>query len=166
MRALLTAVALTAGLAGAASAQEIDRLRALGARPAVDPLEGHWLASDPDGELSTRSVVHIYRRNGRLYGRIVRTLDAQGRELSPVCERCVGDLKGKRYTEIEFIRDLKPTSKGWTGGSVIDLRPGALQGALANCDLSLQDDDKAVLHGYLGLRWLGRSSTWVRHAEP
>ncbi len=166
MRWRLALLAVWAGLVGATSAQELDRLRVPGARPAADPLEGHWLASDPDGEPSTRSVIHIYRRNGRLFGRIVRTLDAEGRELTPVCERCMGDLKGKRYTDIEFIRDLKPAANGWVGGSVIDLRPGALQGALASCDLTLQGDDKAVLHGYMGMRWLGRSSTWVRSAEP
>ncbi|MDP4300754.1 DUF2147 domain-containing protein [Leptothrix discophora] len=168
--ALTLSAAAMAWLAGAllgneASAQDIDRLRALSTRLAPDPLEGQWLAVDPDAETPTRSIIQIYRRNGRLFGRIVKTMDAQGHELEPVCERCVGDLRGKRYTEIEFIRDLKPSGSGWVGGAVVDLRPGPLQGALASCDLTLQGE-RAVLHGYMGLRWLGKSSIWVRHIGP
>lgn len=140
--------------------------RGLDGPSVADPLEGYWLAKDPDDELSTRSVIHIYRRSGRLYGRIVRTFDVSGREVFPVCERCPGELKGRLYSDVEFIRDLRPRGKGWADGWVIDLRPGPLQGAQASCDLTLQGDGMAVLHGYIGFRWLGRSSTWVRHPKP
>jgi uncharacterized protein (DUF2147 family) len=147
-------------------AEEVDRSRFLDVRPTPDPLEGYWLARDPDGVVSTRSVIRIYRRSGRLHGRIVLTMSANGDQLTPVCERCPGDLKGRPFSDFDFIRDLRPSGKAWTGGSVIDLRPGPLQGILASCDLTLQNDDTAVLHGYLGLRWLGRSSIWTRYIEP
>ncbi|MGY0195865.1 DUF2147 domain-containing protein [Leptothrix sp. BB-4] len=138
---------------------------AAAAPPPPDPLEGEWLAADPDARQSTRSVIRIQRREGRLFGRIVRTLDADGREIAPACEHCLGDLKGRAYTDIEFIRDLKPGTRGWTGGTVIDLRPGAWQGTIANCELSLKGD-KAVLLGYIGMRWLGRTSVWERLPRP
>jgi hypothetical protein len=125
-------------------------------------LEGFWLAREQEGDGATRSVIHLYLRQGRLHGRIVRTLDAQGREISPVCVRCAGENKGKPYSDIEFIRDLKPTPQGATDGTVLDLRPGSMQGLTANCDVILKGRDTAVLHGYLGPRWLGRSSTWQR----
>jgi hypothetical protein len=161
-------LALTMGLAvmspGRAYSAELHvRQESL---PSADPLEGHWMASDPDGGVATRSVIHLYRRDGLLFGRIVRTFDDKGDEVWPRCERCPGDLRGKRFDDIEFIRDLRPTGKAWAGGSVLDLRPGPLQGTQASCDLTLRDDGKAVLHGYIGLRWLGRSSIWIRHQEP
>lgn len=126
------------------------------------PLEGYWLARDDEGDAPTRSVIHLYLRQGRLHGRITRTLDAQGLEIAPVCVRCPGENRGRPYTDIEFIRDLKPTRQGAMDGTVIDLRPGAMQGLTAHCDLTLRGRDTAVLHGYLGPRWLGRSSTWQR----
>ncbi len=125
-------------------------------------LEGYWLARDEEGDGSTRSVIHLYLRQGRLHGRIVRTLDEQGQEISPVCVRCPGENRGKPFSAIEFVRDLKPTPEGATEGTVIDLRPGSMQGLTAYCDLTLRGRDTAVLHGYLGPRWLGRSSTWQR----
>jgi uncharacterized protein (DUF2147 family) len=167
-RLALVRLVLATGLveASGGQAQEVSPPQSTDTRAVADPLEGHWVGKDPDGSMLTSSVIRIYRRDGRLYGKIVRTVDEKGREIHPVCERCPGDLKGARFTDIEFIRDLRHTGKAWTDGSVIDLRPGPLQGTVASCDLTLQDDGTAVLHGYLGLRWLGRASTWVRLVEP
>lgn len=144
----------------------LDDVRVLAPRSGLERVVGYWLAIDLEGERPNRSVIHVYHREGRLYGRIVRTLDARGHEIHPVCDRCAGDLKGLPYSQIEFIRDLRPTADGWTGGTVIDLRPGPLQGTVASCDLILLDGDRAELRGYLGPRWLGRSSVWIRQAGP
>lgn len=124
-------------------------------------LVGKWLAADDDTPQKYSSIVETYLQGDRLFARILKTVDARGNEIDPVCENCPGDLKGKPTKGMVFVSDLRKQGDRWVGGRVIDLRAGATQGWIATCDLTLIDS-KAVLHGYLGLRALGKSSYWVR----
>lgn len=129
-----------------------------------EPLIGKWLAADDDAPQKGSSIVETYLQGDRLFARILKTMDAHGNEIDPVCENCPGELKGKPTKGVVFVSDLRKQGDRWVDGRVIDLRAGATQGWIATCDLTLIDS-KAVLHGYLGIRALGKSSYWVRLPE-
>jgi len=128
---------------------------------ADEPLLGKWHAVDDDSSSGIASIVELYLQGDRLFGRIIKTVDAKGNELHPVCANCPGDLRGKPTKGMQFVWDLRKEGNKWVDGHVIDLRSGPTQGIEASCDLSMADS-KAVLHGYIGIRAFGKSSQWSR----
>lgn len=131
------------------------------ANAADEPLLGKWHALDDDSPLGIASIVELYLQGDRLSGRIIKTVDASGNELHPVCENCTGELRGKPIKGMQFIWSLRKQGNKWVDGHVIDLRSGPTQGFEASCDLSMVDS-KAVLHGYIGIRAFGKSNQWSR----
>lgn len=127
---------------------------------AQESLKGRWIAPDEKSNGVT-SVVELYQTNEQLHGRILSTLNAEGREIYPVCENCSGILRGSQLKGMTFITGLVQGQDGWTDGQVIDLRPGLMQGMKASCEISLVNG-KAVILGYFISRKWGQSSTWVR----
>jgi uncharacterized protein (DUF2147 family) len=125
-----------------------------------DLILGLWRAID-NNNAATTSVIELYLDGPLLNGRIFKLLDENGREISPICERCTGGQKGKPIVGMTFISGLKRTGTKWVDGKVVDLRPGALQGITANCEIE-NIGDKVRLYGYLGMRILGRESIWIR----
>ena len=128
--------------------------------PAAEAIQGKWLAPD-ESSAGVTSVVDLYVRHEHLFGRILITRNAQGQEIHPICEKCPGPLRGMPIKGMEFIRDLKPDSRGWVDGQVLDLRPGITQGMFASCDVSV-DREKVHFFGYLLSRALGKVSIWTR----
>jgi len=131
---------------------------------AGEPLVGYWRA--PAGDDSGRSsIVELFVRDDRLFGRIVRSEAADGSVMHPVCERCAEPLKGQPMQGMEFVRDLRKDGDAWVDGRVVDLRPGWTQGLTGICELRLVDSEHAELLGYRGLRAFGETSRWTRILE-
>lgn len=105
--------------------------------------------------------MEIIIKNEKLQGRVVRILDKQGREISPVCIKCqdVQNVIG-----MVFIRDLKRAGTKWVDGRVVDLRPGLTQGFQARCEIEYVNG-KLRLFGYKwewSREWLNGTSYWDR----
>jgi hypothetical protein len=129
-----------------------------------EPLVGYWRA--PAGDDSGRSsIVELFIRDERLYGRIVRTEAADGSVQHPVCERCAEPHKGQPVQGIEFVTGLRKDGDAWVDGRVMDLRPGWTQGLTGICELRLVDGHAELL-GYRGLRAFGETSIWTRVPAP
>ncbi len=158
--AALWAVALAACLLGSAGADaRADTPAAAPGEQALAVL-GTWHA--PAGDDSGRaSIVELFLRDGQLYGRILRTVDAQGAEIDAACKGCPDDLAGQPLKGMTFVRDLKPDGDRWVDGRVMDLRPGWSQGMVGICEIRMVGD-RLELFGYRGLRALGETSTWTR----
>ncbi len=62
---------------------------------------------------------------------------------------------------LEVLRGLKPADgegNVWTGGSIYD----PTSGRTYSCNARMEGDDRLFLRGYLGIRLLGRTTTWTR----
>jgi glucan biosynthesis protein C len=62
---------------------------------------------------------------------------------------------------LEIVRDLAPagTDGGhWSGGTIYD----PTSGRSYSCDLTIVSGHRLLLHGYVGVRLLGRTTTWIR----
>lgn len=127
-----------------------------------DPLLGLWRAVDERS--GVRSTIELFLRDDQMFGKITSLKSKDGEDLNPVCESCRGELAGAKVIGAVFISGLRKNGNKWAGGKVVDLRPGALQGVIANCELEVVDG-RAKMFGYLW--FLGDVDYWVRvRGEP
>lgn len=115
---------------------------------------GLWKSTDHIDE-TERSVVLIYEKNGKLYGRIERLLPAA---TVTHCTGCEGDLKNKSLTGMVIITDLNKNGDAATGGKILD----PSNGKWYSCDIELESADKLKVTGYIGLPLLGKTMYWNR----
>ncbi len=115
---------------------------------------GRWKTiGDVDGK--EKSIVEIYRNDGKIYGRVVELLpDARLTQ----CQNCQGELKNKPIKGMVILHDLTETSNGATGGKVLDPSSGKTY----SCQLNLESPDKLKLRGYIGNPAFGKTQYWYR----
>ncbi len=115
---------------------------------------GRWkTVDDTDGK--EKSIIEIFEKNGKLYGRVDELLEDADKT---VCERCPGDLKNKPILGMIILTDLLKSHSGGTDGKILD--PGT--GKSYSCYIELETPDKLKLRGYLGLPAFGRTQYWYR----
>lgn len=138
----LAALAVCAGSAAGAQAE--------------DPT-GLWWADGGSAQ------VQIAEEADELRGRVVwlrSPFDADG---CPLVDRQNPDPEQRErpLVGIDILSGLHPDTSqpdSWTGGRVYD--PGS--GRSFSCALEMRGPDRMELRGYLGLRLLGRTTTWIR----
>ena len=117
-------------------------------------LVGRWLTIDDDGK-TPRSIVAIYERGGKLYGRVVEILDPAKRD--GICDLCTDDRKDRPLLGLEIIRGLEPDGEAWSGGTIVDPKSGRIY----RCEIRA-DDGFLDVRGYIGVSLFGRSQRWRR----
>ncbi len=116
---------------------------------------GSWETIDENsGEV--RSIIEIFERDGKLFGKIAKTMDASA---DPTCGTCSGKFKDQPYLGMEIMSDLEPGGeKEWEDGEVYDPESDKTYG------LSIWiEEDPNVLY-VRGKHWTGlyRTQTWRR----
>lgn len=116
---------------------------------------GKWKTID-DESGKEKSIVELFERDGKLFGRIVKILDTQ-KDPDPVCDKCPNDdpRYNKKIIGMEFIRDLTRDGQEYAGGDILDPEAGKVY----RCKLWLEGDDLLV-RGYWGPFY--RTQTWKR----
>ncbi len=70
-------------------------------------------------------------------------------------------LRGRELVGVELLRDLRPipsSPQSWADGEIYDPTSGRTYRAT----LSLDGPRRLLVRGYLGIRLLGRTTTWIR----
>lgn len=116
---------------------------------------GKWKTID-DETGAAKSVVEIYEANGKIYGKVVQILE-KGKE-DKLCEECKGDKKNKPIKGLVIIDGLSKNGNEWDGGKIIDPRSGKEY----KCAISLENENKLKVRGYVGFSLLGRTQYWTR----
>ena len=112
---------------------------------------GKWRTID-DETGQPKSVVEIYQKGGKYYGRVV---DLLMKPDDTVCEKCTGPLKGKRIVGMDVITGMVKNGDVYEGGQILD----PAKGKTYDCKLWLEGDTLKV-RGYLGFFY--RTQTWYR----
>lgn len=121
---------------------------------------GEWKTFD-DKTGKARAIVRIYEQDGRLFGKIERSL-MPGAE-SRVCAVCPDDRKDQPMLGLVIIRNMKRNDDGYAGGDILDPDTGSVY----RCKFHLEDNgSKLVLRGFIGVSILGRTQTWERQSSP
>ncbi len=116
---------------------------------------GKWKTIDDEtGE--ARSIVEIYERDGRVFGKIVEILNDDKKDAK--CEECPGADKDKPIQGLEIIKGLVKEDDEWTDGKILD----PVHGKLYKCYIALENPDKLKVRGYIGFSLLGRTQYWTR----
>ncbi len=116
---------------------------------------GKWKTID-DETGKARSIVEIYERSGKIYGKVIDILDAEKKK--NVCTNCSGEDKNKPIVGLVIIKGLSKDGEEYNSGKILD----PVTGKTYKCFLTLDGSDKLKIRGYIGLSLFGRTQTWHR----
>ncbi|MEO1051270.1 MAG: DUF2147 domain-containing protein [Bacteroidota bacterium] len=123
---------------------------------AQETVFGKWKTID-DETNEAKSIVEIYQRNGKVYGKIVKLFRNANEDPDPVCDKCPNDdpRKGKKIIGMEIMKDMKKDGSSYSGGKI--LKPD--EGDIYKCKIWLEDG-KLYVRGYWGFFY--RTQVWER----
>jgi uncharacterized protein (DUF2147 family) len=116
---------------------------------------GKWKTVD-DETGKPKSVVEIYEKSGKIYGKIIEIFEADKR--NRVCEDCSGEDKNKPILGMVIIKGLRKDGNEYGDGQILDPKNGKLY----KCVITLEGNDKLKLRGYIGVSLFGRTQYWSR----
>lgn len=121
---------------------------------------GTWITID-DETGKKKSKVELYKKDGKLYGKIVYLYPREGREENPKCTKCTGDRKNQPLIGLQIVRGLEWDGSEWEDGTICDPENGKIY----TCSIWLDEENKDRLHvrGYVGPFF--RTQTWIRVKE-
>lgn len=125
---------------------------------AQDAVIGKWKTID-DNTGEAKSVVEIYKQNGKVYGKIVKLFRGPDEEQDPICEECPGDRKNKKIIGLTIITDMEwdADDNEYDDGEILDPQDGKVY----DCKLWYDDEEgKLKVRGYLAFFY--RTQTWVK----
>jgi uncharacterized protein (DUF2147 family) len=115
---------------------------------------GMWKSTDHIDD-TERSVVEIYEKNGKFYGRVEKLLPAA---TVTHCTGCDGDQKNKSIVGMVIMSDIIKDGDKGTDGKILD----PTNGKWYSCDIELVSPDKLKVIGYVGFPLLGKTMYWKR----
>ena len=116
---------------------------------------GKWTTID-DNTGKARSVVEIYKKGDKVYGKIVAITDPDKRDR--LCEQCTGDDKNRPLLGLEILKGLEKNDGKYEGGYITDPDNGKRY----KCYIELEDANTLKVRGYIGMSILGRTQMWKR----
>mgnify|MGYP003575398820 FL=1 len=116
---------------------------------------GKWKTIDDEtGE--AKSIVEIYEKSGKIYGKVVDIL-REGHK-KDICVKCDGTEKNKPIMGMVIMNGLKKDGSEYNGGTILD----PTSGKKYKCYIVLESPDKLKLRGYVGVSLMGRTQYWTR----
>ena len=116
---------------------------------------GKWKTID-DATGKAKSYVEIYEEDGKVYGKIVELINPE--KENPICDQCCCEDKDQPILGLKFIKGLEKDGDEYNGGKILDPQNGKLY----KCYITLEDDNKLKVRGYIGFSLLGRTQYWYR----
>jgi len=114
---------------------------------------GKWKTVD-DNTGKTKSVVEVYEKGGKLFGKILDLIDPD--EPDPKCEECDEDdpRHMKPVVGLEIIRNMEKDGNAWEDGDILDPENGKVY----RCKLWVEEG-KLQVRGYIA--FLYRTQIWL-----
>ena len=116
---------------------------------------GKWKTIDDDtGE--PKSIVEIYKKGEKLFGRVDRILNEERRK--NLCTKCDGDDHNKPIEGLVIIKGLEKDGEEYGDGTILDPEKGKVY----RCKIWIDEDNPNVLNvrGYIA--FLFRTQKWIR----
>ncbi|MFD1217183.1 MULTISPECIES: DUF2147 domain-containing protein [Microbulbifer] len=110
---------------------------------------GRWKTID-DETGQAKSIVEIYEKGGKYYGRVVDLLTKPD---DTVCEACPGPRKGQKIVGMDIITGMVKKGDEYEGGQILD----PVKGKIYDCKF-WEEDGKLMVRGYLGFFY--RTQSW------
>jgi len=118
---------------------------------------GKWVTID-DETNKKKSIVELYKSDGKLYGKITYLFPREGREPNAKCTKCTDDRKNLPLLGLQIVRGCKWDGTQWEGGTIIDPENGKVY----TVKMWLEPDNSNYLNvrGYIGPFY--RTQKWVK----
>lgn len=119
---------------------------------------GKWKTID-DQTGEAKSIVKIYKRDGKVFGKIVAIFDASKRDLP--CLHCEGEDYNKPILGLNIIKDMEKDGDYYRKGTVVNPEDGKVY----RLRLALEEDNLDVLQvrGYFAFFY--QTQYWERVVE-
>jgi uncharacterized protein (DUF2147 family) len=119
---------------------------------------GKWISID-DKTNEEKSVVEIYKKDGKVFGKIVELLRSQDRD--SLCEKCEGEDYNKPVLGFELIKNMSKDGAHYENGTIFDPENGKKY----KCRLALDTRDPNILEvrGYIA--FIYATQYWKRIEE-
>jgi len=118
---------------------------------------GKWVTID-DETVKKKSIVELYKVDGKLYGKITYLFPREGREPNAKCKKCTDDRKDQPIVGLQIVRGLKWNGSSWEDGTIVDPENGKIY----TVKMWLEPGNANYLNvrGYIGPFY--RTQKWVR----
>lgn len=116
---------------------------------------GKWKTID-DNTGKARSIVEIFEKDGKYFGKINELILEEGDDPDPVCDKCEDHRKGQKVIGMVFIENMKKDGDEYSGGKILDPEDGKIY----RCKMWIEDG-KLKVRGYLYFFY--RTQTWHPH---
>lgn len=128
----------------------------LGSLLSAQSIVGKWKTID-DNTGEPRSIVEIYKKSDKYFGKITKLFPAPGESENPLCDKCPNEQKNKPVVGMEIITELKKQngSEEYTGGEVLDPESGNVY----DCKVWITEEGNLKLRGYVYFMY--RTQTWL-----
>ena len=119
-------------------------------------VKGKWKTID-DETNEPKSIVEVFERDGKIFGKIVKLFRKPGEDQDPVCDDCEEDdpRYKKKIIGMEIMRDMVLAEGEYEGGDILDPNNGKVY----RCRIWVEGNDLKV-RGYWGPFY--RTQTWLR----
>lgn len=116
---------------------------------------GKWKTID-DETGKAKSIVEIYEKSGKLYGKVLDILEVENR--NRICSNCSEEDKDKPILGMVIIKGLTKEANQYTNGKILDPKNGKHY----QCYITLESKDKLKVRGFIGIALFGRTQYWYR----
>ena len=118
---------------------------------------GKWTTID-DNSGKERSVVELYQKNNKLYGKIVKFYPQADEDADPICKECTGEHENMRIIGMNILSGLTKDGQEWNDGTILDPENGEYY----DCKMWIEEG-KLNVRGYL--LFFYRTQTWLPYNE-
>lgn len=115
---------------------------------------GKWKTID-DETGKEKSIVEIFIRDGKAYGKIIKLFRSPEEDQNPTCDECTDHRKDKRIIGMTIITDMIKDDDEWEDGEILDPNNGKIY----DCKLWVEDGTLQV-RGYIAFFF--RTQTWLK----
>jgi uncharacterized protein (DUF2147 family) len=114
---------------------------------------GKWKTID-DETGKPKSIVEIYEKDGKAYGKVIKLFREPGEDQDPICDKCTDDRKDKKVLGMEIVRNMQKDDDEWEDGTILDPKKGTVY----DCKMWIEDGELQV-RGYIAFFF--RTQTWL-----
>jgi uncharacterized protein (DUF2147 family) len=120
----------------------------------ADAVLGKWLNGDGD------AYIQIYKSGSTYDGKLVwlkNPKDETGKTKVD-SKNPNASLKTRPILGLQLLNNFKFEDGDWEDGTIYDPKSGKTY----SCKMTLENNDKLKVRGFVGFSWIGRTDTWTR----